>query len=82
MKMAGTAFKDPRVVELARSFVPVLVDARTHSEVFDGYGMSATPAVVLAGPDGKAVASLEGLQTADAVLDGMRTALDSAKGVR
>lgn len=78
--MAGTAFKDPRVTDLiARNFVPVLVDVRStdgdDEDWVDKHSAAATPKIVFADDDGDVVTSLEGAQSADAILAAANDAL-------
>ena len=74
-------FSDPRVIELARSFVTVRVDATERTAEIRAlektYGIVGLPWVVFVSPDGRLLSDLTvtGFVEADAMLDRMRRAL-------
>lgn len=77
--MAGTAFKDARVVAAAKAFDPVLVNTKTAKELAARYAIQVTPTVIYAAPDGKALVMTIDAVGADEVLADMASALDRPK---
>ena len=74
-ELAGTAFKDARVVAKAKSFEPVLVDLRQAGGLVEKYGVAVTPTIVYVAPGGKAVAITIDVVSADEALADMDSAL-------
>lgn len=72
--MAGTAFKDARVVEAAKAFDPVLVDITAQSELAAKYAIQVTPTVIYAAPDGTGLVMTIDAVTADEILADMASA--------
>ncbi len=71
MRMAGSAFQDPRVVELvSRDAVAVLIDIRDAAEAqwVREHGVQLTPHVVIADSEGEQWGFLSDVHTADQVL--------------
>ena len=77
--MAGTAFKDARVVEAAKAFDAVLVNTKSAKELAEKYAIQVTPTVIYASPDGKALVMTIDAVTADEILADMASALERPK---
>jgi thioredoxin-like negative regulator of GroEL len=73
--LAGTAFKDKRVVEKSKSFERVLVNVDTEAELAAQYNVGTTPTIVYVAPGGKALAMTIDVVPADEVLADMESAL-------
>ena len=77
--MAGSAFKDARVVEMSKSFDTVLVDCDSQSELADQYSIQVQPTVIYAASDGTALVTTLDAVGADEVLSEMQSALEHLK---
>lgn len=73
--MAGTAFKDARVVEKSKSFIPVLVNVEAEQELAGTYNVGTTPTIVYVAPGGKALVVTIDAVTPDEALADMDAAL-------
>ena len=73
--MLGTTYLDPRVVELAKSFLPVLIDVEKQRDVAKELHISKLPTVLFINPKGKVVAYSVGEVDADHLLKTMQEAL-------
>ncbi len=74
--MARSALKDTRVVELAKKFIPVLVNFDTNKKIAGAHGVQSIPAIVYVDSDLEAVEwSLDELP-ADRLLEEMTAAYD------
>jgi hypothetical protein len=78
-KMGGAAFKDARVVEAAKAFVPTIVDADADAAFAERYNVRGVPTIVYADDKGDAAGTTIGASTADEVLRDMKGALDTLK---
>jgi thioredoxin-like negative regulator of GroEL len=68
--LAGTAFKDARVVAKSKSFEPVLVNIETEPELAGQYNVSSTPTIVYVAPGGKALAvTIDAVEPDEALAD-------------
>jgi hypothetical protein len=79
-EMAGTALKDPKVTDVIhRNFVAVLVDIRStegdDEDWVDKHNVKSAPRIVFADDDGDLVSSLDGSQSADAIVAAANAAL-------
>ncbi len=78
--MAGSAFKDARVVAKAKAeFVPLLIDVAAKPDWKARHAIESTPTVVYATSDGETIAQTEDVQPADQVLEDMGLALEFLK---
>jgi thiol-disulfide isomerase/thioredoxin len=75
--MEADAFHDPRVVNLSKRFVCVLVDADAEEAVCKRYGIEGFPTVLFLSPRGQVLARLEGKQAPTELLQGMHQAFQS-----
>ena len=73
--MAATAFLEPAVGELGRSFVCILVDADRESELCRYFSVTGYPTVEFVSPDGHSLHRLVGQQSPTSIVAGMRAAL-------
>ena len=76
--MAGSAFKDKRVVDLvAKEFVAVLIDTLAHDEtkMVAEHGVSVTPHLVIGDSEGEQWGVLSDVHTADEVIAEVNSAL-------
>ena len=73
--LARTAFKDSRVVEKSRSFVPVLVNADVEQDLTGRYSVVSMPTIVYVAPGGRELAVTIGVVNADEALVDMDAAL-------
>jgi len=64
-KLEETTLRDPAVASLiTERFIPLKVDARRNPELTEALRIQSFPTVVLAGPDGKILGTLEGYSDA------------------
>jgi thioredoxin-related protein len=64
-KLDATTFRDPAIANLLNaSFVPLKVDAYKESALTEALHVQSFPTLVLAGPDGKIIGTLEGYMEA------------------
>ncbi len=76
-QMAGEAFTDPQVVNLAQQFVCVLVDADAESEVCRQFRVQAFPTVQFASPRGVPLNRVVGQKPGQQLMMAMQAALQS-----
>ncbi len=75
-KLDATTFLDPRVVEVMNDqFIPLKVDAHRDARLTEFLRIQAFPTVVLAGPDGKILGTLEGYMEAGRFHDHLQRVL-------
>jgi hypothetical protein len=77
--MAGTAFKDAKVLELAKSFDAVLVNCETNADLVEKYAVQTQPTVVYASSDGTALTTNIDAASAEEVVAEMNGALEKVK---
>ena len=65
MRLAGSAFQDPQVVELFERFSPVLVDADQQSDLVRAYGVRGYPTVVFCDGEGNPKFQVLGAQSVE-----------------
>lgn len=78
-KMLKTTYVDPKVVEKAKKFVPVLLDKDKVADVASKYKVEAIPVVLFLDAKGKVLARGDGYKDAAAMLALMDEALKKAK---
>lgn len=64
-KMDSDVFSDPDVVRLMRNFVAIRLDAATHKDLVEKFGVQATPAFVVVRPDLTVSGMQQGYMKAD-----------------
>src|SRR5438445_3470549 len=75
-KLDATTFLDPRVVAVMNEeFIPLKVDAHRDARLTECLRIQAFPTVVLAGPDGKILGTLEGYMEAGRFHDHLQRVL-------
>lgn len=75
-KLDATTFLDPRVIAVMNEqFIPLKVDARRDARLTEYLRIQAFPTVVLAGPDGKILGTLEGYMEAGRFYDHLQRVL-------
>lgn len=67
-KMDVETYTDPRIVELSRNFVCVVVDEETEPEAVKHYDVQGFPTTLLTDPQGHVLASTDGYVTAAELL--------------
>jgi len=67
-QMLATTYKDPKVVEKAKSFVPALINVDKDAETARKYNIEAIPMVLIIDAKGKVVASSKGYLTPEKFL--------------
>jgi uncharacterized protein YyaL (SSP411 family) len=78
-KLETTTFRDPRVASLlASGFVPLKVDANREPALARALKVQVYPTLVLAGPDGKIHAFIEGYLDADRLAEHMKRTVANA----
>jgi thiol:disulfide interchange protein len=74
-RMEATTFNDPVVVQLAKEFVCVLVDADEEPQVCQRRQVSGYPTVELISPTGTSLGRLTGWQSAPGMVQSLQAAL-------
>ncbi len=75
-QMEETAFADPEIGKLAKSFVCVLVDADREPKFCEEYGIEGFPTVQFLAADGRRLRRLVGRQSTPDLKSGMLAALE------
>ena len=78
-KMLKTTYVDPKVVDRAKKFVPVLLDKDKAADVAAKYKIEAIPVVIFLDAKGNVLARGDGYKDAGAMLALMDEALKKAK---
>jgi thioredoxin-like negative regulator of GroEL len=77
-KLDDTTFRDPTVAStLIQKFIPLKIDAAKHTALVEALRIQSYPTIVLAGPDGKILGTLEGYMDAARFQDHLQRALAS-----
>jgi tetratricopeptide (TPR) repeat protein len=77
-RLDASTFREPAVVRLLNErFIPLKIDADKEAPLAQALRVQSYPTLVLAGPDGKILAVLEGYQEAGPFLDHLHRALAS-----
>ena len=74
-QMEETSFRNSLVSEMAANFICVLVDADRQPEVCQQFSVTGYPTIQFVSANGHVLNRLEGRQSADELLSGMRAAL-------
>src|SRR5262245_7631823 len=75
-KLDSTTFRDPAVVSLMNErFIPLKVSAETNAQLVEALNIQSFPTLVLAGPDGKILETIEGFKEAKVFEDHLQKAL-------
>jgi thiol:disulfide interchange protein len=78
-RMDQDTLTDPKIVELAKRFVPVRIDTSQNRKVMVKYAVRSMPTIVVCDASGREVARVSGYRPASSLAEALREALRSWK---
>jgi thiol:disulfide interchange protein len=81
-RMDGDTLTDPKIVALAKRFVPIRVDTAENRKAMVKYAVRSMPTILIMDTSGREIARVNGYRPASSLAEELREALKVGKGGR